>query len=135
MIKKLILSRITKSDFQILGNLLIVENDQEHNFATLELPWRNNERNISCIPPGKYVIRKRFSPKFGDHWHIMNVPGRDEILIHKGNFINDTHGCIIVGTSTADINGDGKLDVINSTMAMRSINKILGFETYVLTIE
>ena len=26
---------------------------------TIELPWRENETRVSCIPEGKYFIKKR----------------------------------------------------------------------------
>jgi hypothetical protein len=35
----------------------------------------------------------------------MNVPGRSEILIHKGNLSSDSKGCIIVGEEFGTLNG------------------------------
>jgi hypothetical protein len=69
---------------------------------TLEEPWKDNEPRVSCIPPGRYqVIRHGWEPdspvKFKRVWHVLNVPGRDAILIHAGNTIADTMGCILVG--------------------------------------
>ena len=29
----------------------------------IELPWKNNETKVSCIPEGKYFIQKRYSKK------------------------------------------------------------------------
>ena len=52
---------------------------------TIELPWLGNQKRISCIPEGEYILQKRFSPKFKWHLHLMNVPGRDLILIHPAN--------------------------------------------------
>lgn len=52
---------------------------------TIELPWLGNQKRISCIPEGEYVVQKRFSPKFQWHLHLKNVPGRDVILIHPAN--------------------------------------------------
>ena len=53
--------------------------------ATIELPWRNNEPSISCIPEGDYRLIKRYSPHFKAHLQVWDVPGRDEILIHPAN--------------------------------------------------
>lgn len=72
---------------------------------TLELPWRDNKRNISCIPSGDYDVNIRLSPKYGEIYHIQKVPNRSYILIHSGNFAGDvekgfrTHvnGCILLG--------------------------------------
>ena len=66
---------------------------------TCEEPWKANQRLVSCIPTGIYKVISRFSVKHKNHWHIQNVPGRDLILIHAGNTINDVEGCIIVGRS------------------------------------
>lgn len=62
---------------------------------TIELPWNNNERNISCIPEGRYELVKRFSKKFAFHMLVKNVPGRDLILVHIfNNAAKESHGCI-----------------------------------------
>ena len=62
---------------------------------TIELPWLGNQRRISCIPEGEYVLQKRFSPKFKWHLHLRNVPGRDLILIHPANDAKkELLGCI-----------------------------------------
>ncbi len=62
---------------------------------TIELPWLGNQRRISCIPEGEYILRKRFSPKFKWHFLLMDVPGRDLILIHPANDAKlELLGCI-----------------------------------------
>lgn len=66
---------------------------------TLERPWLDNQKEVSCIPTGSYVCRrlKPESPKFGNTFEVCDVPGRSAILFHKGNIMEDTHGCIVVG--------------------------------------
>ena len=62
---------------------------------TIELPWKNNERKVSCVPEGKYFLSKRFSKKH--HWHIevRNVAGRSGILFHPANnALKELNGCI-----------------------------------------
>lgn len=62
---------------------------------TIELPWLENQRHISCVPEGEYVLQQRFSLKFQWHLHLMNVPGRDLILIHPANDARkELRGCI-----------------------------------------
>jgi hypothetical protein len=62
---------------------------------TIELPWLGNQKRISCIPEGEYVLQRRFSPKFQWHLHLKNVPGRDLILIHPANDAKtELLGCI-----------------------------------------
>jgi len=87
-------------------------------FTILELSFRNNERNISCIPAGKYQGEVRQSKKYGKHIHILNVPNRSLILLHSGNFNTQTRGCLLVGKTFKDINNDGLLDVVNSKDTM-----------------
>jgi hypothetical protein len=52
---------------------------------SIELPWKDNHTRVSCIPEGKYELIKRWTPKFGRHLQIMDVPGREYILIHPAN--------------------------------------------------
>lgn len=62
---------------------------------TIELPWLHNSRKVSCIPEGMYVLKKRFSKKFGWHIHLVDVPGRQFILIHPANDAKkELLGCI-----------------------------------------
>jgi hypothetical protein len=76
---------------------------------TIELPWLENQRRISCVPEGEYVLQKRFSPKFQWHLHLKNVPGRDLILIHPANDAEkELLGCIAPVTQHTGI-GKGSL--------------------------
>ena len=62
---------------------------------TIELPWKNNETKVSCIPEGKYLLQKRYSKKFKWHIEIMNVSNRGSILFHPANnAIKELNGCI-----------------------------------------
>ena len=62
---------------------------------TIELPWKNNEPRRSCIPEGRYMIQKRYSPKFKHHLHLLQVPGRSLILMHSANDAKkELFGCI-----------------------------------------
>lgn len=68
-------------------------------WVTLERPWENNERKVSCIPEGEYLVKPYSSVKFPDVWEITNVPDRDAILFHAANFVSDLKGCIAPGLS------------------------------------
>lgn len=62
---------------------------------TIELPWRQNARLVSCIPEGEYFIQKRYSVKFKWHIEITGVPGRSLILFHPANHaLTQLNGCI-----------------------------------------
>lgn len=61
----------------------------------IELPWKNNQRNISCIPEGSYSILPRFSARFKNHLHVLDVSGRSLILIHPANdALRELQGCL-----------------------------------------
>lgn len=120
---KVKIERTVQDDYQTLGELII----PELNFRckTLELPWLDNRQNVSCIPGGSYMVKKRNSNKFGDHFHIQDVPQRSFILIHSGNYKADVKGCILVGREHKDINGDGHDDVTSSKDTMKDLNDLL----------
>lgn len=62
---------------------------------TIELPWKNNERQKSCIPEGSYPIRIFKSNKHGLVLEVCDVPNRTAILIHKANYAQkELRGCI-----------------------------------------
>ena len=62
---------------------------------TIELPWLQNQRNVSCIPEGRYELRKRFIKKFGLHFLVVDVPDRSWILIHPATDAKtQLKGCI-----------------------------------------
>lgn len=71
---------------------------------TIELPWNNNKRNISCIPEGKYEVLPRFSKRFKHHLILKNVKGRSFILFHPANDAQkELEGCIAPVTYLSDI--------------------------------
>lgn len=56
----------------------------------------------TCIPFGRYRIILSHSPKFSPRYNmwmptLLNVPHYSGILIHPGNSVADTSGCILVG--------------------------------------
>lgn len=62
---------------------------------TIELPWKNNEKRVSCIPEGKYILRKRYSTKFKWHIEVIGVKNRSLILFHPANnALKELNGCI-----------------------------------------
>jgi hypothetical protein len=127
---KLTLQRIYSGDDCTLG-VLYSETMQRLCF-TLEEPWHNNERKISCVPIGKYKCIPHNSEKFRNVWRLENVPGRDGILIHLGNTVADIEGCILVGMIFGKI--DGKKAVLNSKNAIRLLQGVIGQKGFDLDI-
>lgn len=62
---------------------------------TIELPWKENEKRLSCIPEGFYLLRKRYSRKFQWHIEVVSVKNRNCILFHPANnALRELKGCI-----------------------------------------
>lgn len=123
----LFLERYQYDDKQTLGKLYLLDY-KGHIIAdwhSLELPNKNNQRRVSCIPEGAYKARKHNSPKFGKSLWLQDVPNRSEILIHRGNYHSDILGCILIGSDLADINKDGYLDVTNSTNSIKELMSLI----------
>lgn len=132
---KTILTRLTDDGKQTLGIFQsFVGLTKLFECKTLELPYINNQRQISCIPVGQYIVRKHNSPTFGKTFHVLNVEGRSEILIHKGNFNHNTKGCILVGKDFIDINADGTTDITSSSKTVQEMLTLLPDEFKMIII-
>lgn len=61
---------------------------------TLERPWKENQVGISCIPEGRYLIKR---DKHGKHrwFKVMDVKGRTAIEWHEGHRPEHSEGCIL----------------------------------------
>lgn len=90
---------------------------------TCELPWKDNENQVSCIPKGVYMVVRRFSDKYKDHFHIKDVADREFILIHTGNTIKDIKGCVLVGDAFGRV--DDLPAVVASKVCMARLLKDL----------
>jgi len=98
---------------------------------TLELPWLDNEKNVSCIPRGIYRAYIRNSPANGYVLELLDVTNRTHIQIHAGNFTHQIKGCILVGDSIKDINKDGVPDVTNSKNSLAKLLNKIGIDEQV----
>ena len=120
---RLILKRLyLKTDYTI-GKLYM---DGKYFCDTLEDQVRDltKEKKIpgkTAIPAGTYEIVVNVSPRFKRKLpRLLDVPGFDVILIHRGNTAEDTAGCILVGENRER----GK--IINSTRYEVQLTGILG---------
>ena len=114
----LLLIRDTFTEESTIGELFI---NGERICDTLENPYLDNQRNISCIPEGEYPVRIRLPRESAtrDYMHLLvkDVKDRDYILFHIGNTAKDTSGCILVGLGSQQ-------DVVNnSRLAMDLLMK------------
>jgi hypothetical protein len=102
----------TYTDKYTTGILTVKTDTAEFTLKTLELPYKENKNNISCIPAGEYMIKRNHSAKFGDCFKVgvdvnreirntknyvnafcdvirENGYTRENILIHAGNSVVD----------------------------------------------
>ncbi len=108
--------------------------------TTLELPWRDNKPNMSCIPKGDYICELVQSPHFGQVYQIQNVPGRSHILIHPGNLAgdvalglrSDSEGCILPGLFRTTVAGQS--GIAHSRSALAWLMNNLGGQPFKLII-
>ena len=97
---KLTIIRLEMTEIVTRGVMLV---DGSCKFVTLELPWRNNERNISCIPSGNYGLVPHSGAKYKDTFRVESVPDRGDIICpHIGNAASDTQGCVLLGMQFSD---------------------------------
>lgn len=100
----MILKRMTKNVDSSDGTFGVLWHEGMLPFCvTLERKWLNNKKGESCIPSGEYLCKRVTSPKFGNTFEVTGVQGRSEILFHKGNIDEDSHGCIIVGEQFGEL--------------------------------
>ena len=114
----LLIIRETFTEVSTIGKLFL---DGEFLCDTLENPYLNNQRNISCIPEGQYKVRLRTARESATkeylHLLVQDVPNRSLVLFHTGNTAKDTRGCILVGIGTEQ-------DLVkNSRLAMELLMK------------
>ena len=114
----LLILRDTFTDESTIGELFL---NGERFCDTLELPYRDNQRSVSCIPTGEYKVRMRYPRESAtrDYLHLLvqEVKDRQFILFHRGNSAKSTRGCVLVGQSREqDFVG-------NSTLAMDLLMK------------
>ncbi len=90
---------------------------------TMELPWLQNRRAVSCIPEDEYLVIYQ-PPKPGreyEYFRLPDVKDRSGILIHRITFVKDLKGCIGVGGKHVDLNKDGVPDMIESSKTLQEM--------------
>ncbi len=102
---------------------------------TMELSWRNNQRNISNIPKGKHLMKWTFSPRFGRFTYEIFVAGRNGIRIHSASWYSQLNGCIALGTHYGDLNRDNHADILNSRITVKKFEELLNKRDAWLIIE
>lgn len=136
------LRREVSADDGTFGRIQVEVAGELHDFHTLELPWRGNRKDVSCIPAGKYQVK--YGPcglkKWRHAYRLEGVTGRSGILIHPGNWAGDkamglraeVQGCILLGESRQVLKGQRALK--DSVTACVRFEKLLKREPFWLVI-
>ncbi len=137
------LQREPSSPEGTFGSIVLPE---QRTLYTAELPWHDNARDISCIPPAVYRCSMIHSPKHHELVYLVeNVPGRDMIEIHRANFSGDRAlgwyadllGCIAPGLARGVLkNPDGKMQraVLHSRSAIDALLQATHGEPFMLQV-
>ena len=93
--KSITIKRIATSDAGTFG---VVLDDNVPFCVSCELPFKDNQKNISSIPSGYFEAMRVDSPRFGNTFEVKggSLGDRTHILFHKGNSIKDSRGCILL---------------------------------------
>lgn len=137
-----VLRRIETGDSGTFGLIQVKTYDSMLVLATLELPWRENQRNISCIPTGEYTANEVWSNRFKKKLYSLDpVPARSGILIHNGNWSGDTQkglksnseGCILLGLGWGVLGGQRA--VIHSKAALSLFHQFAHGKPFKIKVE
>lgn len=123
---KIIVDRIFANNHKILSECYLIDEKGQDifQFKGIELPWNDNQKNISSIPANIYnaVAVRRYSNQKYALW-IQDVPNRSQIMIHTANFARQLLGCLAPGEKFADLDRDGIIDVKHSQKIMDKLQK------------
>ncbi len=132
-----IITRDPSKNNQTLGTIKCINGENVLYSKTMELAWKDNKPNISCIPKGSYAVKWSFSPSFKRYtYEVQEVKGRSGIRFHVANYaIKDLLGCIAIGKSFTDLNSDGTLDLAESTKGIKEFEEFFNKKPFTLIIE
>ena len=95
----------------------VTVNGDPRQLWALELPWRDNKTDMSCIPPGAYTAIRHYSKTLKQWvWWLQDVPGRTFIYLHIANKPSELLGCLAMGLGLGLLSGEPAM--VNSTAAM-----------------
>lgn len=140
---------LTRTDALVDCTRGLIKLDDGTTLYSLELPWKNNEKNVSCVPPGVYQLIPYTSPKHDSTWYLENtdlgVGGagahRSFCEIHSANWASQLEGCIALGLDDKPMYNPAEGEIVaaveQSMLAINRIKNVLGIGSNgnTLTIE
>lgn len=138
VIPKVVIKRNWDDGTQFLGDLTMTNFSialDKFECKTLELSYKLNAPNISCIPKGIYLVKWTWSWKFMRYtYEVQAVPSRSGIRFHPANFWFNLLGCIALGDKYGDLNSDKWADLINSKVTVAKFEQFLNKRDFQLEI-
>lgn len=128
---QVLLARYAQTSRYVRGALFAVGKT----FYTLERPWLNNAANVSCIPVGEYdavFLPRSGSGKYRNVYHVLHVIERSGILMHNGNLVRHSKGCILIGARPGKLGGEPA--ILNSRTALKQFVDSMQHQPFKLTI-
>lgn len=123
---RVVLRRFLEAKGATLGQLH-VDGESHPDIFTLELPDLGNKPFISRIPAGVYSLVPHGwngePVQYVKTWRIENVPGREAIVMHWGNWLRNTQGCPLLGLG---LKVEDEAVVSKSMAAIDVLRPILG---------
>ena len=99
------------------------------------IDWNKEEKvaGKTAIPEGTYKLEMKFSTKFKTQMpFLQNVPHFTGIMIHVGNSVRNTSGCILIGSRTFPSVLTHSRDALNRLILLIEEHKD---ETILVTVE
>lgn len=139
MLPRVILMRVHSGN---MGTFGVIKGPEGFHCYSLELPWRDNKRSISCVPRGVYVVNWTWSPRFKRMMYLLEgVENRSGIREHSANLAGDVsagyrsqlNGCIAPGLEIGWL--AGQRAIMNSGLALVKYENALNRESHELVID
>lgn len=128
------ITRNSDDGVETLGTLIAEANGATFTCNTLELPWKGNQHDVSCIPKGVYHVSIQPFHET-NRYELTPTTPRTGIFMHEGNYYNDSLGCILLGVKPSDINADGQVDVTSSVNTVQAFMKFMNNTPFTLMIK
>jgi len=120
------------------GTISLFKLNKEVFSMALEPADRENAVGVSSIPTGQYICKRRNSPAHGETFTVQDVHGRTFINFHPMTFVEQTEGCIGLGSSLQKVKvaDKEKRALLNSGETFAKFMKELeGYDEFHLTIK
>jgi Family of unknown function (DUF5675) len=106
---------------------------------TLELPWKDDENDVSCVRAGTFDVKWLPHKIHGFCYQIL-VSGRTGVLIHSANYAGDKSkgyysqllGCVALGKKTGIMKGQKA--ILLSHEAVDHFNNAMNKQPFTLQI-